>query len=137
MSAGLDEKDPGADIYNVEEHFFTHLTFHGGLRFYWERAAHANMEAPNETRIYGTRGGLKLAYCSWDAAELTIYGLDKAGEAFQKTEYLNYQDQDDGYALSMHFLDCLEGKAKPIQSLSVSAAHLRIINECYQTNQNN
>lgn len=136
LADGLDEKEPGAAIYDVEEHFTAHLSFSNKLRFYWERAAHANMQATNETRIYGTRGGLKLAYCSWDAPELIIYGLDESGKAFQRAEPLNYQHQDDGLALTLHFLDCLEGKARPIQSLEVSAAHLRIINECYQTNQN-
>ncbi|WP_282781785.1 Gfo/Idh/MocA family protein [Phaeodactylibacter xiamenensis] len=136
MAAGLDSRDPGSYIYNVEEHFSANLTFSGGLRYYWERAAHANMQVPNETRIYGTRGGLKLAFCSWDAPELNLYGLNESGDAFQRKESLDYQDQDDGYAMALHFLDCLEGKTEPIQSLEVAASHLQIIHQCYQFYQN-
>ena len=136
IKSGLDDRDPGTDIYNVEEHFSANMTFSDGLRFYWERAAHANMQVANETRIYGTRGGLRLAFCSWDAPELTVYGLDDSGNAFSRTELLDYQDQDDGYAMAVHFLDCLEGKAKPIQSLEVAARHLQIIYQCYQTYKN-
>ena len=59
VTSGLDQKDPGTTIYNVEEHGMALLEFNNGLRYYWERAAHANVEALHETRIYGTKGGLK------------------------------------------------------------------------------
>lgn len=133
LARDLDRKEVGAPVYDVEEHFAASISFSGGLRFYWERAAHANMGARNETRIYGTRGGIKLAFCSWDAPELTFYGLDETETAFHRTEQLDYQNQDDGYALIEHFLDCLEGREKPIQALPVARRHLQIIQDCYQT----
>ncbi len=135
LARHLDRKDPGSPVYDVEEHFAASLSFSEGLHLFWERAAHANMEARNETRIYGTRGGVKLAYCSWDAPEVAFYGLDETETAYHRTEQLDYQHQDDGYALIEHFLDCLEGKAEPIQPLPVAYQHLRIIQDCYQTYQ--
>ncbi len=51
--------DPETDVYDVEEHLMVNMKLSGGISYYWERGAHAHMEVPNETRIYGTRGGHK------------------------------------------------------------------------------
>jgi len=133
MKNGLDDTDPGAEVYDVEEHFAVSMRFSGGLSYYWERGAHANVEVPNETRIYGTRGGIKLAYCTWDDPEITLYDLDSGGKAReQKLEVDMSQHSHDGYALWEHFFDVLDGRAQPVISMELAKKHLDIIIKCCQ-----
>ncbi len=137
MKGGLDEVDPGTEIYDVEEHFAVKMKFTNDLSYYWERGAHANVELPNETRIYGTRGGVKLAYCTWDDPVYIYYDLDETGKAReQKMEVDMTEHSHDGYALMEHFLDVLEGKEQPVISLEVAKKHLDIILKCSQIAQN-
>ena len=111
LQNGLDSKDPGTDVYDVEEHFAVKMKFSGGLDYYWERAAHCNVEVPNETRIYGTKGGIKLAFCSWDAPEIQLYLLENNGtKAVSETIIPDMEGHDDGYALAEHYVNVLDGK---------------------------
>jgi len=132
LVSGLDEVDPGTDIYDVEEQFIVTMRLTGGVIYYWERGGHANMEVPNETRIYGTRGGIKLGYCSWDDPEVTLYDLDERGKARERRLELDYGDHDDGYALSEHLLQVLDGDEAPVISLETARKHMGIILKCYQ-----
>ena len=100
LKGGLDEVDPGTDIYDVEEHLMVHMRLSRNVSYYWERAAHANMESPNETRIYGTRGGIKLAYCTWDEPVIVVYDLDEGGKAREKRIELDYKGIEDGFSLT-------------------------------------
>ncbi|MCK4747457.1 MAG: Gfo/Idh/MocA family oxidoreductase [Bacteroidales bacterium] len=120
LKSGLDDIDPGTDIYDVEEHFMVNLRMSNNVRYTWERGAHANMEVPNETRIYGTRGGIKLGYCSWDDPEITFYDLDEDGKAREQRFELDYKDQDDGFALSEHLIRVLDGAEEPVISLKTA-----------------
>jgi predicted dehydrogenase len=132
--AQLDRKDPGTDIFDVEEHAVSMLEFNNGLRFYWERGTHANVDVPNETRIYGTDGGLKFAYLSWDPNEVEYYytGREGAGKAKSKTLKVNMKKHvNDDYAINEHFLDIVLNGAKPAMPLSLEAKHLRIVFEIY------
>lgn len=133
MQNGLDNKDPETDVYDVEEHFAARLKFTGGLNYYWERAAHCNVEVPNETRIYGTRGGLKFAFCSWDAPEIELYTLaDDGTKAVSETIVVNMDGHDDGYALAEHFVHVLDGTEEVQMPLELGRKHLDIIFKCYQ-----
>ena len=133
MKRGLDEVDPGTEIYDVEEHFAVNMKFTNGLGYYWERGAHANVDVPNETRIYGTRGGIKLAYCTWDDPVITLYDLDQAGRAReQKIEIDMTNHSNDGYALMEHFFNVLDGEEQPAISLELAKKHLDIIIKCCQ-----
>ena len=136
VKSGLDEVDPGTDIYDVEEHFMVHMQLSGNLRYYWERGAHANMEIPNETRIYGTRGGIKLGYCSWDDPVVIFYDLDENGRAREQKIELDYRDCDDGFALSEHLVRVLDGVEKPVISLEKARKHMDIIFKCYEKADN-
>lgn len=128
---GLDEVDPGTDIYDVEEHFIVNMKLTGGIKYYWERGAHANMEAGNETRIYGSRGGIKLGFNSWDDPWLIFYDLDEQGKARNQKIMLDYSDQDDGYALSEHLIKVLDGKEEPVISMELARKHMEIIFRSY------
>ncbi len=131
LMSGLDEVDPGTDIYDVEEHFMVNMQLSGGIKYYWERGGHANMEAANETRIYGTRGGIKLGFNSWDDPWLIFYDLDEKGKARSQRMLMDYSQQDDGYALSEHLIKVLDGEEDPVISMELARKHMDIIFRCY------
>jgi len=133
--AQLDRKDPGTDIFDVEEHAVSMLEFNNGLRFYWERGTHANVDVPNKTRIYGTEGGLKFAYPSWDSNVVEYYytGREGKGKAKSKKFKVNMKKhKNDDYALNKHFLDVVLKGAEPAMPLSLEAKHLSILFKVYK-----
>jgi len=136
LKGGLDEVDPGTDIYDVEEHLMVHLKLSNKVSYYWERAAHANMESPNETRISGTRGGIKLAYCTWDDPVVIFYDLDKDGKAREKRIELDYEGVEDGEALTEHFIRVLDGTEKPVITLETVKKHMDILCKCREVADN-
>lgn len=136
LKSGLDEVDPGTKVYDVEEHFMVSMKLSGNIRYTWERGGNANMEVPNETRIYGTRGGIKLGYCSWDDPAIAYYDLDDQGKAREQRVELDYRDQDDGYALSEHLIRVLDGIEQPVISMETAKKHMEIILKCYEVADN-
>jgi len=136
MKSGLDDIDPESAIYDVEEHLVVHMKFSGGLSYYWERGVHAHMEVPHETRIYGSRGGLKLAYCTWDDPELTFYDLDENGKAHETRYAAECPEEEDGYYLTKHLIAVLDGIEHAAVSLETAKKHMEIIfsiNELYES----
>lgn len=129
----LDQKDPGSSVYDVEEHFAVKMDFDTGLTYYWERAAHANMEAANETRIYGTKGGIKLSYCTWDSNVVELFSVDQDGKGNPVSERLEVDvtHQVDEFELARHFIEVLDGTAEPAMPLELAAKHLDIIMKIY------
>lgn len=135
LRSGLDKVDPGTDVYDVEEHGASLLTFSGGLRFYWERAAQANVDVPNETRIYGTKGGLRFAFCSWDAPEIEFFDVADEGRGQARKEVIVTDMSahiNDEYELARHYIDVLKGKAEPMMPLERALKHLDIIFSVYE-----
>lgn len=134
LKSGLDAVDPGTEVYDVEEHFAAHLQLSGNIRFYWERAAHANMETPNETRVYGARGGIRLGYCSWDEPVIEFFDVDNGGKGKARKEIIDVDmdGHDDAYALIEHFINVLDGKETPAMPLELARKHLDIIFQCYR-----
>ncbi len=133
--AQLDRKDPGTDKMDVEEHAVSMLEFNNGLRFYWERGTHANVEVPNETRIYGTEGGLKFAYPSWDSNEVEFFYTGRSGEGKAKRKKIKVNMKkhvNDDYAFNKHFLDVILKGVKPAMPLSLEAKHLGILFKVYK-----
>jgi predicted dehydrogenase len=133
MKNGLDKIDPGTDIFDVEEHFAAHLKLSGGIRYYWERATNANMEAVNETRIYGTCGGIKLSFCSWDSPDVEFFDVEDEGKGSARKETINVDmaGQDDNDALSAHFVRVLNGEEKVLMPLRLARKHLDVIYRLY------
>ena len=134
MKKGLDRKDPGTEICDVEEHFAALLKLSGGIDYYWERATHANMEAQNETRIYGTKGGIKLAFCSWDDPSIEFFDVSEEGRGAARKEVYSVDcaGHDDNDALSAHFIAVLLGKETVQMSLSLAGKHLGVIYRLYE-----
>jgi len=135
ITSGLDEVDPGTDIYDVEEHLVVQLQLSGGISYHWERGAHAHMVVPNETRIYGTRGGVKLAYCTWDDPEIIFYDLDKEGKAHEKSIIRECPKEEDGYYLTRHLIDVLDGIEQPVITMETAKKHMEIILRIDESNK--
>jgi predicted dehydrogenase len=130
LKSGLDDVNPEAPIYDVEEHLLVNMQLSGGISYHWERAVHAHMEVPNETRIYGTRGGIKLAYCTWDDPEISLYDLNENGKAREKRFISEEAEKEDGYYLSQHLIAVLDGKERAVVSLELARKHMEIILQC-------
>ncbi len=116
---------PTAD---VEQHGAAWMEFDTGLTYYYERGAGMHLEAANETRLAGTKGGLRLSYYTWDSSQMDFYALDGAGKPSHKTLSVDMSGHpEDNLALVEHFLDCLQGKAQPVMPLSLAAKHIDIL----------
>jgi len=135
LKNGLDAVDPGTDIFDVEEHFSANMEFTGGMRYYWERANNANMETDSETRIYGTRGGLKFGFHSWDPAEIIFYDVDNNSKGTARKQVIEVDMSNHGgddFELAAHYIRVLDGKEKVLMPLTLARKHLEIILECYK-----
>lgn len=132
LKSGLDAYDPGNLVYDIEEMFGVHMTLSGGIRYFWERGNHGNMDVPNETRIYGTRGGLKFGFCSWDSETIHLYDYDENGKPQQSEMKIDMKGHSDDAALIDHFADILDGKVLPAMPLEKVRKHLDIIWKCYE-----
>lgn len=133
MKNGLDKVDPETDVFDVEEHFAVSMKFTGDLHYYWEHASNANMEAVNETRIYGTKGGIKLSFCTWESPDIEFFDVenDGRGKARREIIHVDMNGQEDNDELSKHFVNVLLGKEKVSIPLSLAAKHLEIIFKIY------
>ena len=115
------------EFSNVEQHGAGWMEFDTGLTYYYERGAGAHAETPNETRLYGTKGGLRFQFPTWDSKEIEFFYLED-DEPRKETFTLDMSDAtEDTLALTGHFLDCLEGKAKPLMPVQRAAKHMEIL----------
>jgi predicted dehydrogenase len=111
---------------DVEQHGAAWLEFDTGLTYYYERGAGVHGETPNETRLYGTKGGLRFQFPSWDNNEVEFFYTEN-GEP--RKEVLNVDTTgapEDSLALATHFLDCLDG-AEPLMPVQRAAKHMEIL----------
>lgn len=112
---------------DVEQHGAAWLEFDTGLTYYYERGAGVHSETPNETRLYGTKGGLRFQFPSWDANDVEFFYTEN-GELCKEAFTIDMTDaREDSFALTQHFLDCLDGKAKPLMSVQRAAKHMEIL----------
>jgi hypothetical protein len=89
------------------------------------RPHRAANETPNETRLYGTKGGLR--FLNRDSHEVEFF-YNEHGEP--RKEILTVDTTaapDDHLALTTHFLDCLDGKAEPLMAVQRAAKHMEIL----------
>lgn len=114
---------------DVEQHGAAWLEFSGGLTYYYERGAGVHGETPNETRLYGTQGGLHFRFPSWDRNDVEWFFAED-GVPHKETVAVDASGEpDDALALTTHFLDCLDGKAEPLMPVRLAAKHMRILFE--------
>jgi len=114
------------DFSDVEQHGATWMEFDTGLTYYYERGAGVHSETPNETRLYGTKGGLRFQFPAWDSNEVEFFYLEN-DEPRKQTFTIDMSDAfDDSLALTKHFLDCLDG-AEPLMPVQRAAKHMKIL----------
>jgi predicted dehydrogenase len=132
---GLDKVDPGTKVFTVEEHGCAMMTFEGGLKYYWERASNANMESPNQTAIYGTKGGLKFAFCSWDDPTVEFFYVDDDGKGKAQSEKFTVDMEGhsgDMETLGTAYIDYLCGAGPVPMPLERELINLNIIHQVYR-----
>jgi predicted dehydrogenase len=111
---------------DVEQHGAAWMEFDNGLTYYYERGGGVHAETPNETRIYGTKGGLRFHFPSWDSNEIEFFHIEN-GEPVVETLTVDITDApEDSLALATHFLECLDG-AKPLMTVQLAAKHMDIL----------
>ena len=78
------------------------------------------------SRIYGTKGGLRFHFPSWDSNEIEYFHIEN-GEPVVETLIVDMAGApEDSLALAAHFLDCLDG-AKPLMTVQLAAKHMDIL----------
>jgi predicted dehydrogenase len=112
---------------DVEQHGAAWLEFSGGLTYYYERGAGVHAETANETRLYGTRGGLRFHFPSWDSNEIEHYFIENGQPQREILTVEMSQAEDDSAAIVRHFLDCLDGSAQPLMTAERAARHMDIL----------
>jgi len=113
---------------DVEQHAAAFLAFDGGLTVAYERGAGVHGEARTETRIHGTRGGLRLGYPTWEPPAVELFEEGPDGKPRREVLPVDLGGHaDDNAALVAHFLDCVEGRATPAMPFGRAAKHLDII----------
>jgi predicted dehydrogenase len=112
---------------DIEQHGSAWMEFDTGLTYYYENGGGVHNEAPNETRLYGTKGGLRFHHYSWDSNEVEFFTTEN-GEPIKETFTVDTTGQpDDSLAITTHFLDYLDGKAEPLMTVQKAAKHMEIL----------
>jgi predicted dehydrogenase len=118
-----------APVTDVEQHGVAMLEFDTGLKYYYERGSGVHAETVNETRIYGTKGGLRFCFPSWDPKEVEWFHEDASGKPVKEVLSIDMGTYggDDNEPFIAHWFDCIEGKQKPMMPLRLAAKHLDIL----------
>jgi predicted dehydrogenase len=124
---GLRDLSKLAPVVDVEMHGAAYMEFDGDLTYYYERGAGVHGETRNETRLYGTKGGLHFSYTTWESKTITYFHATDKPEKETLTVDMSRHPAHDNMAFVTHFLDCLEGKAQPMMPVSLAAKHLNIV----------
>jgi hypothetical protein len=112
---------------DVEQHGAAWMEFDTGLTYYYENGGGVHNETPNETRLYGTRGGLRFHHYSWDPNEIEFFTTENS-EPSEETFMVDTTGQpDDSFAITTHFLDYLDGRAEPLMTVPLAAKHMEIL----------
>jgi predicted dehydrogenase len=116
-----------APFSDIEQHGAAWMEFDTGLTYYYERGAGVHAETPNETRLYGTKGGLRFQFPTWDSNEAEFFFVEN-GEPHKETLTIDMTGApDDSHATTTHFLDCLDGSAQPLMTVQRAAKHMEIL----------
>jgi predicted dehydrogenase len=127
MVGGLRDLGSKAPVVDVEMHGYALLEFSEGMTYFYERGGGVHNESSNETRIYGTRGGLHFYYTAWEPATVTYYHGDASAEKEEFVVDMSQHPGHDDIPFIDHFIDCLEGTATPLMPATLAAKHLRIL----------
>jgi predicted dehydrogenase len=124
---GLRDMSRFVAISDIEQHGAAWMEFSGGLTYYYERGAGVHAETPNQTRLYGTKGGLRFQFPTWDSNEVEFFDCEK-GEPRKEIRTVDVSGAPaDSQAITSHFLDCLDGTTEPLMTVPLAAKHMRIL----------
>ena len=115
------------EFSDVEQHGAAWLEFNTGLTYYYERGGGVHAETPNETRLYGTKGGLRFQFPNWDSNEVEFFYTEHSEPRREVLTVDMSGAPDDSLALTTHFLDCLDRKAEPLMTVQRAAKHMEIL----------
>jgi len=127
---GLDKVPHGAPVFDIEEHSIAMMEFDNGLKYYYETAMNAHMETRCESRIYGTKGGIKVYYTPWESDELEFFYVDENGTGKSQKEIIKLNLENaprQEFEIVRHFIDCCVDGATPLMPVSLVAKHLDIL----------
>jgi len=118
-----------APVADVEQHGAALLEFDTGLKYYYERGAGVHCETTNETRIYGTKGGIRFQFPSWDPVEMDWFHVDSCGKPLKETIKIDMKNYcgDDVVPFVEHLVACLDGREKPMMPIDLAAKHMDIL----------
>jgi predicted dehydrogenase len=122
--AGIPENDAGT-------HGAVLMRFRGGMTYYWERAVAAYSDFPNQTVIYGTRGGLRFGYCTWDSPEVEFFTEGPDGKPAVEKIAVPAPEQHDHAVTTRAMVDYLLGVGERPMDPMLEVKNLRIINSLY------
>ena len=112
---------------DIEQHGAAWLEFDTGLTYYYERGSGVHADVVNETRLYGTKGGLRFHYPTWDSHEVELFYTEDS-EPSKETLSIDMSNvPDDSLGITNHFLDCLDHKAEPLMTVQRAAKHMEIL----------
>ena len=111
---------------DIEQHGAAWMEFDTGLTYYYERGGGVHAESPNETRIYGTKGGLRFHFPSWDSNSIEYFHIENSEPVVETLTVDMSGAPEDSMVLATHFLDCLDG-ASPLMTVQLAAKHLDIL----------
>jgi predicted dehydrogenase len=115
------------EFSDIEQHGAAWMEFDTGLTYYYENGGGVHNETPNETRLYGTKGGLRFHHYSWDSNKIEFFTTEN-GDPRKQTFTVDITSQpDDTLAITTHFLDYLDGKAEPMMTVQKAAKHMEIL----------
>ena len=112
---------------DIEQHGAAWMEFDNGLTYYYERGAGVHGETANETRIYGTKGSLRLQFPAWDSNTVEYFYADPDPRKETFEVDMSTHPENDNIPLVHHFLDCLDGKAEPLMPISRAAKYMDIL----------
>ncbi len=115
------------EFSDIEQHGAAWMAFDTGLTYYYERGAGVHMETPNTTRLYGTKGGLRFHFPTWDSNEVEFFSQENDEPRKETFTIDMINAPDDSLALTKHFLDCLDDTAQPLMTVQQAAKHMEIL----------
>jgi len=112
---------------DIEEHGAAWMEFDTGLTYYYERGNGVPCEAPNQTRMHGTKGSLRFSFNSWDPPELAYFHMEGGREKQTALTMPSQGGEEDNVELIQHFLDVILDGVKPLMPVNLAARHLEIL----------
>jgi len=112
---------------DIEQHGAAWMEFDAGLTYYYENGGGVHNEASNETRLYGTKGGLRFHHYSWDPNEIEFFTTENGEPRKEMFSVDTTGAPDDSHAITTHFLDCLDGTTQPLMTVQRAAKHMEIL----------